>query len=265
MDTQQQKLFKILLIGDRCTDKYHFGSCTRLSPEAPVPIFKLIHTKVKPGMVLNVKENMISFGADVQIITNSGNRITKERFIDESSGQQLLRLDTGENELLEPLNVKNVNIHGYDCIAISDYDKGFLDHDNCLKLSSLCKMCDIPLFVDSKKKDLSCFEGAIIKINEKEHKGVTKYPKKYDLITTLGEAGARWRELVIPAEKTEVFDVCGAGDTFFASFIIEYLNTKNILTSIMFANRCAAVTVKKIGATSLTEKEIEEIRNGIRV
>jgi bifunctional ADP-heptose synthase (sugar kinase/adenylyltransferase) len=126
-------------------------------------------------------------------------------------------------------------------------------------------MCDIPLFVDSKKKDLSCFEGAIIKINEKEHKGVTKYPKKYDLITTLGEAGARWRELVIPAEKTEVFDVCGAGDTFFASFIIEYLNTKNILTSIMFANRCAAVTVKKIGATSLTEKEIEEIRNGIRV
>ena len=49
------------------------------------------------------------------------------------------------------------------------------------------------------------------------------------------------------------------------SLIALYLNTKNILTSIMFANRCAAVTVKKIGATSLTEKEIEEIRNGVRI
>jgi len=265
MNTQQQKSFKILLIGDRCIDKYHFGSCTRLSPEAPVPIFKLIRTKVKPGMVLNVKENMRSFGIHVKIVTNNGNKITKERFIDEQSGQQLLRLDTGENEPLEPLNTKNINIEDYDCIAISDYDKGFLDYKNCLELSSLCKKNNKPLFVDSKKKDLSCFEDAIIKINEKENKEAKKYPVKYDLITTLGDKGAVWRELVIPAVITEVFDVCGAGDTFFAAFIIEYLNTKNILTSIIFANKCAAITVKKIGAEPITKEEIKEIRNDIRI
>ena len=264
MDTQQQKSFKILLIGDRCTDKYHFGECTRLSPEAPVPVFKLIRTEIRSGMVLNVKKNMDAFNVDVRVITNGGNNITKERFIDEASGQQLLRLDTGENELLKSLDIKNIDVEGYDCVAISDYDKGFLSYTNCLKISSLCKKYNKPFFVDSKKKDLSCFDGAIIKINEKEMKEAKRYPAEYDLIITLGARGARYGGLIVPTIQTKVFDVCGAGDTFFAALITEYLNTENILSSIIFANRCAAVTVKKIGTGPVTRKEVKEIKNGIR-
>ena len=266
MVTRQQKQFKILLIGDRCTDKYHFGECSRLSPEAPVPVFKLIRTETRSGMVLNVKKNMDAFDIDVRVITNGGNdnNITKERFIDEASGQQLLRLDTGEHELLKSLDMKNIDVEGYDCVALSDYDKGFLNYANCLKISSLCKKYNKPFFVDSKKKDLSCFEGAIIKINEKEMKEAKKYPAEHDLIITLGEKGARYNGLIVPTTQTKVFDVCGAGDTFFAALIIEYLNTKNILSSIIFANRCAAITVKKIGTAPVTREEVKEIRNGIR-
>ena len=44
MDTQQLKLFKVLLIGDSCIDKYHYGTCDRISPEAPVPILNFKET-----------------------------------------------------------------------------------------------------------------------------------------------------------------------------------------------------------------------------
>ena len=263
MATQQQKSYKILLLGDGCTDKYHFGRCDRLSPEAPVPVFKLIETKVMPGMALNVEKNLISFDIDVRTVSNENHLITKERFIDERSGQQLLRLDTGEDKSLDPLTVGGLDLSQYDCIVVSDYNKGILDYHNCETLSHMCKRINKLLFVDSKKTDLSCFEDAIIKINEKERELIEKLPNKYDMIVTLGEKGASWDGLHFPSDPTEVFDVSGAGDTFFAALISEYLSTNNIATSIIFANKCAATTVKKIGAYSLTNEEIREIRDGL--
>jgi bifunctional ADP-heptose synthase (sugar kinase/adenylyltransferase) len=53
MDTQQQKQFKILVIGDSCVDIYHYGECTRISPEAPVPIFKHEKSEKYGGMASN--------------------------------------------------------------------------------------------------------------------------------------------------------------------------------------------------------------------
>ena len=57
MDTQQQKRFKILVIGDSCTDVYHYGECERISPEAPVPILRHIESIKIGGMAKNVYEN----------------------------------------------------------------------------------------------------------------------------------------------------------------------------------------------------------------
>ena len=31
----------ILLIGEHCIDVYHYGTCNRLNPEAPVPIVNI--------------------------------------------------------------------------------------------------------------------------------------------------------------------------------------------------------------------------------
>jgi D-beta-D-heptose 7-phosphate kinase/D-beta-D-heptose 1-phosphate adenosyltransferase len=189
--------------------------------------------------------------------------VTKERFIEIKSKNQLLRLDTGEIDKLRPLDISTIDITQYDCVALSDYDKGSLSYNFCLQISRLCKQNNMPLYVDSKKRDLSCFEHAIIKINEKEKENIVNTPVECDIITTLGEKGARWRGEIYKAEKTEVFDVCGAGDTFFAAFITEHLNTNDIPRSLIFANKCAALTVKKIGAYSPTDKEIKEVRDGI--
>ena len=120
MVTQQQKSYKILLLGDGCTDK-------------------LIKTKVMPGMALNVEKNLISFDIDVRTVSNENHLITKERFIDERSGQQLLRLDTGEDKSLDPLTVGGLDLSQYDCIVVSDYNKGILDYHNCETLSHMCK------------------------------------------------------------------------------------------------------------------------------
>jgi len=262
MDTQQQKSYKVLVVGDSCEDVYHFGTCQRISPEAPVPILKKTHEEIRPGMSANVVANLESLGITCFHIRNT-NLIRKHRFIDDTFKQHLLRLDEGEDAESYKLDVSVFKKYkDLDAIVISDYNKGFVTYDDCKEICETYK--DIPIFVDTKKDDLSCFEEAIIKINNKEEDRISKYPAKYELVTTLGDQGARWKEFHFPAVPTEVFDVCGAGDTFFAAFICEYLKTKDFLASIIFANKCAALTVKRIGTYSLNEEEIQSIRDDIR-
>ena len=65
MDTLQQPSWKILLIGDHCLDIYHYGVCERLSPEAPVPVLKVVKSEIKQGMSSNVNLNLQAFGLKV--------------------------------------------------------------------------------------------------------------------------------------------------------------------------------------------------------
>ena len=94
----QQKQFKVLLIGDSCTDEYVYGICERLNPEAPVPILKKTRVETQKGMAWNVRENLMSFGVEVYILTQE-ERIIKRRFIDERYNQQLLRVDVEDYNL----------------------------------------------------------------------------------------------------------------------------------------------------------------------
>ena len=71
---------KILLIGDSCIDIYHYGSVERISPEAPVPIFKLLNQETKPGMAGNVRENFRALGVSTMFV--SSEKSTKTRLID---------------------------------------------------------------------------------------------------------------------------------------------------------------------------------------
>ena len=89
---QLQKQLKILLIGDSCTDEYVYGTCERLNPEAPVPILRFNRKETTRGMAWNVRENLMSFGIEVFILTNKES-IIKTRYIDEKSNQHILRVD----------------------------------------------------------------------------------------------------------------------------------------------------------------------------
>jgi D-beta-D-heptose 7-phosphate kinase/D-beta-D-heptose 1-phosphate adenosyltransferase len=256
MENQQHKLLKILIIGDSCLDRYHYGICDRMSPEAPVPILKILRTETRPGMVLNVQQHLENFFFDTVLYTNK-EKIVKERFVENTFMQHMLRVDHGEEKKVSSISfetIDKINFELFSGVVISDYDKGYISSESAKKISKKAKEENIPVFVDSKKTDLSCFPGSIIKINEKENKKIKTLPKNCELIVTLGKKGAIWNGISFPTKDVEVFDICGAGDSFFAGFINSYLINGDIEKSIEFANNVAAVSVKNFG-TYIVKKE----------
>ena len=257
---QQQKQFKILLIGDSCTDEYVYGTCERLNPEAPVPILKFNRKETTRGMAWNVRENLMSFGLSVYILTNK-EQITKTRYIDEKSNQQILRVDDeGRCEPMEyqqPFHERSTtdppSDDWYDALVISDYDKGFLTTE---KIFELVKWFEGPVFIDSKKTKLpkkSCY----VKINEDEYKKLDK-PSK-NLIVTKGGKGAEYKGKLYPGEPVNVFDVVGAGDTFLSALVYFYLKCGRIENAIPYANKAAGIAVQNHGTYVLTQGDIDEI------
>ena len=82
---------KILVIGESCRDIFNYGTCKRLCPEAPAPIFNPQNTIENGGMALNVYNNVASLSVEVDIQTNKNwADITKTRFIETSSNHMFI-------------------------------------------------------------------------------------------------------------------------------------------------------------------------------
>jgi D-beta-D-heptose 7-phosphate kinase/D-beta-D-heptose 1-phosphate adenosyltransferase len=239
-NTQPPTSFNVLLIGDSCIDEYYIGTCDRLSPEAPVPVMKIINHYTTQGMAANVKNNFARLGIDVDFVTNDS-RITKTRYIDQRSGQHLLRVD--EEPCFPEWSGRTAHpLTDYDIIVISDYDKGFVTYE---QIEIIVKECSCPIFIDTKKTNLARFEGAFVKINSKEYSLAKTFCS--NIITTMGDQGAKYNGKIYPAPKAGLVDVCGAGDTFLAALVYQYLMTASIEEAILFANRAGAVSVQHQG------------------
>lgn len=258
---QPAKSLRVLLIGDSCIDRYHYGTCERLSEEAPVPILRVLEAEDRGGMALNVKSNLEGLGAMVEMITND-EKIVKSRYIDRKTRQHLLRADWGEAHAPKPLSkadLDGVDFDSFDAIVLSDYDKGFL----CVPIikNILGRSKNKKVFVDSKKSDLSCYEDCILKINESEFKRASHFPKNCELIVTLGERGATYKEEVYPTKKVEVFDVSGAGDTFLSALAYYNITGASVRDSISWSVKYATYVVQKSGTYALTSDDVARIEN----
>ena len=243
---------KVLLIGDSCEDRYFYGEAKRLNPEAPVPILEYKRGVTSKGMVWNVRENLMSFGVEVYTSTHP-EQIIKTRFIDEKSNQQILRSD--EEPEIQPLSFEFPDEwkSTYDALVISDYDKGFITQEKLFELSNWFQG---PVFIDTKK---TCIPGnAFIKVNESEFKKITHFIPDNMIITKGGE-GTEYQGKLYPAEKVNVFDVVGAGDTFLAALTYGYLKYGRIDKAIPLANRAAAVAVSHRGTYVLTEEDVQKL------
>lgn len=252
---QQLASFNVLLIGDNCSDVYNIGTVERLSPEAPVPVLKILETYTIDGMASNVKNNFTKLGVKSSFITNS-EIITKSRYIDKRSGQHMLRVDN--DTVLTPWDGKlPEDLETYNAIVISDYDKGFLTYEH---IETIIKKTKVPVFIDTKKKDLKRFDSdrTYIKINETEFKNRLSSPR--NLIVTVGSEGAIiYRNevpLTFPTDAVDVVDVCGCGDTFLAILATQYLLTDDIENAIIYANIGAGMTVQHQGNYSPSYKDI---------
>ena len=260
----------VLVIGDSCQDVFVYGDIERISPEAPVPVLVPSHTESNDGMAKNVANNVESLGMTIYTITNV-NSITKKRYVENRSGQMVLRVD--EHDYCDRIKIKKLQgilnnkftsysltgtINKIDAIIISDYCKGFLEESD---IEHICKY-NKNVFVDTKKKLGEWIRDAdFIKINEleykKNHELLSDDGFKEKLIVTLGSKGCRYNERDFSVEEVPVKDVSGAGDTFIAGLVRGYLDTNNIESAIEFAQKCTTRVVQKHGVATVTLKEIQ--------
>jgi bifunctional ADP-heptose synthase (sugar kinase/adenylyltransferase) len=250
--------FKVLVIGDTCYDEFIYGTAVRLAPEAPVPVFNPINTTLNKGMAGNVVENLQALNTQTYFIKNPEPTPIKTRYVDERSGQLLLRVDA--NDKVERINentLKYITNNKYkgvtmDAIIISDYDKGFLEEED---IDFICKN-NFNVFIDTKKiLGGWCKNASFIKINHVEYQRteytIQELGIKDKMIITLSSKGCQHKDKVYPVEKVQIRDVSGAGDTFLSGLVSEFILTKDIEKAIRFAQQCATIVVQKPGVSTI--------------
>ena len=182
----------ILVIGDLMIDHYLWGSCDRISPEAPVQVVNVKKESSVLGGAGNVINNLFALGANVDVISVMGddtvanelkdllekievsssnlivekNRKTSKKSRLIASQQQVLRYDMesiddiseeSSNKILENLKV---NIKKYNSIILSDYGKGVLTTNLTKEIIKIANKNNIKILVDPKGKDYSKYKGS---------------------------------------------------------------------------------------------------------
>lgn len=203
----QKKSPKLLVIGDLMIDQYLWGSCERISPEAPVQIINIENESIALGGAGNVVNNLISLGAEVDVlsvigdckisdelidllnkinintqylITQTGRIATKKSRII-ASQQQVVRYDKecideinneSQTKILSVFNRIIANYHG---VLISDYGKGILTNELTSSLIKIANQNNKKVLVDPKGSDYSKYNGAfLLTPNKKEASEATQ-------------------------------------------------------------------------------------------
>ena len=175
--TEISKSPTIIVIGDFMLDHYIFGTTSRTSPEAPVPIVEFKNESYSLGGAGNVVANLYELGTNVIPIgivgTDSAGlqlkKLIKEKNCDNtnlipvnnryttiktrvlSANQQIVRLDKEEiqkiptsisNQLIKSLNY---HIPKADVLIISDYAKGVCSKPMTRKIIEIANSHKVPI------------------------------------------------------------------------------------------------------------------------
>lgn len=198
---------KILVIGDLMIDHYLWGSCERISPEAPVQVINIGDESTLLGGAGNVLNNLSSLGALADIISVIGtcsaskelkdllslinvdtrylitekNRLTSKKSRVIASQQQVVRFDredTKEINLQSQTAIIEIFkrvVKNYDVILLSDYGKGLLTFNVTQSLIKIANENKKKLLVDPKGLNYSKYKGAyLLTPNKKEACEATK-------------------------------------------------------------------------------------------
>tara|TARA_B100000989_G_scaffold298537_1_gene288329 strand:+ start:42 stop:1487 length:1446 start_codon:yes stop_codon:yes gene_type:complete len=185
---------KILCVGDVILDSYVHGDVERISPEAPIPILKIIKESFVLGGAGNVARNICSGGGSCYLISVVGDdinykilkrlsknekRLTANFFIEKglmttkkqryiSGQQQILRVDLEENIKLKSSLKKKIldcfktQLKDSDLVILSDYNKGLLSQDLVEEMIKISKELKKIIIVDPKKESFDQYKGATI-------------------------------------------------------------------------------------------------------
>lgn len=190
---------RVLVVGDLMIDHYIWGSCDRISPEAPVQVVNIKNETKRLGGCGNVVSNLIALGAEVGVISVVGDdelggeilkllkdRGAKAELVIAQKGrkssqksrvmvthQQVIRLDTESTSDIdcadEIVGKFQGILDGYDIVLLSDYGKGVLSDYLTKQIISITKNSSKMVLVDPKGKDYSKYKGAtLLTPNKKE-------------------------------------------------------------------------------------------------
>lgn len=192
---------RIAVIGDFMLDRYVWGSATRISPEAPVPVVDFMNESQTLGGAGNVAANLAALGATVFAFGVTGedeagrviraqleavgiatkgvvadkSRMTtvKTRVI--ARHHQIVRVDRERREplgrTLEDALIRRIKtaLGRLDALVVSDYDKGFVTDALADRVLSACHDRGVPVLVKPKTSRLFAYRGAtVIVCNAKE-------------------------------------------------------------------------------------------------
>jgi len=183
---------RILVVGDIMVDRYIYGTTTRISPEAPVPVVRVDRaSEDRPGGAANVAANVAAMGGQcvligaigddsndvVAILKRAGvetdlelvagwDTTTKARVI--CRDRHMIRIDR-DDELPRPVDLTAALDRQLPAavVVISDYDKGAVPAPRAL--IARAHRAGATVIVDPKRKPFSAYRGAdIVKPNAAE-------------------------------------------------------------------------------------------------
>jgi rfaE bifunctional protein kinase chain/domain len=197
---------RIGVVGDLMLDRYLWGTASRLSPEAAVPVVDFAEQNDRLGGAANVAANLAELGAQVEMfgaigaakapadepgeslrkklrasnisdkgVFSDARRITtvKTRII--ARHQHIVRVDRERREPLHPdtqgrlLRALSASMKNLDALVLSDYDKGIITDDFADKVLGAAHKLKVPVFVGPKRSKLYAYRGAkAIVCNAKE-------------------------------------------------------------------------------------------------
>ena len=252
---------KVLVIGDVIIDKYIYGTSTRISPEAPVPVITYIEEKETRGGAGLVYENLKSLGVNVDMFETPGEVSVKTRII--CDGHYITRIDddaqANGTEVLK--QVQETNFSQYDYVLLSDYNKGVLDEAR--EIIKHINTFNCKIIVDPKENQWF-YEGAwLVKPNYSEFESLEFDNWQGNIITTnAGEeviATIDGKRYEVPVDNLEVADVTGAGDCFLASFVYALTKGYDCEKAIKVAVRGSTESVKHAGTYILKKADLEDV------
>ena len=203
----QGKSPKLLVIGDLMIDHYLWGSCERISPEAPVQVVNVQSESSVLGGAGNVINNLRALGAQVDVISVIGgceisdelknllknievdtqylitqkDRITSKKSRIIAAQQQVVRYDRESSDEISAGSQKSILesftsiINNYDGVLLSDYGKGVLPSNLTKSLIRIANKANKKVLVDPKGLDYSKYKGAyLLTPNKKEASEATQ-------------------------------------------------------------------------------------------
>ncbi len=185
---------RLVILGDAMLDRYVLGDVTRISPEAPAPVFAIDREDLRVGGAANVARNVASLGGEAHLLSVIGadpagdliaaiagatpgvtaafvrdptrQSTVKTRFV--ASGQQLFRADQESrhdiaspivDELMAALDPALAAADGLIC---SDYSKGVLTTQCLQRAISSARRLGKCVIIDPKSRDMRRYAGATV-------------------------------------------------------------------------------------------------------